>query len=583
MVLGQSAASKVYCVGGYEGFVGDHHVGLDKLLTTMGTDGLHLLKSKSNGDIYGPDGLIAKDDLVLIKINCQWGQRGGTNTDLVKYLIQTIVQHQDGFVGEIVVVDNGQGRGQFDWPEANAEDTTQSIQDVVDSFGNQNISTFLWDNIRSRNVKEYDQGSLDDGYVSESIPDPYTNMRFNYPKFRTRSGTYVSLKKGIWDPDSATFSNERMKLINFPVLKSHSGAGVTACIKHYMGFVSQSIQDNHSYIWNGGLAAEMAQIRFPTLNILDAIYVNPHPAESQNSGPDTPYPRAFKANRIFASLDPVALDYWATRNVLLSITRALGYTSYTSMNPDDSRGIFNQYLTNSMNTLHQNGRQATMNPSEIIVHTSFPKINDNVSNFISVPQESTCFIYPNYTGSKPSGVYPAQLSDWTATGYLIGMCLNSQLETTDTTPTIIDAKTGDLKLRDKTIVLFGGPLVHSAVYFYEKSRIAPAYWGIENYTNYWYRFDGTRIDATAMPSSQVGKNQDMFIVESFNDGNSNRVLIIYGYGWRGTFAGGKFFKFIIYPNIDAYTMSYYVFKWTDQNGDGFVDLDEISTTPMAAG
>ena len=60
-------------------------------------------------------------------------------------------------------------------------------------------------------------------------------------------------------------------------------------------------------------------------------------------------------------------------------------------------------------------------------------------------------------------------------------------------------------------------------------------------------------------------------------------MIIYGYEWKGTFAGGKFFKFIMHPNIDNYTGAYYVFKWTDNNGDSFVDLDEISTTPISQG
>jgi hypothetical protein len=55
-------------------------------------------------------GLIAKDDFVIIKVNCHWNERGGTNTDLVKALIQVIVDHPDGFTGEIIVADNGQAR-----------------------------------------------------------------------------------------------------------------------------------------------------------------------------------------------------------------------------------------------------------------------------------------------------------------------------------------------------------------------------------------------------------------------------------------------------------------------------------------
>ena len=77
---------------------------------------------------------IARDDIVLLKINSQWSDRGGTNTDLLQDLIQTIIDHPDGFSGEIVIADNGQGYGSMDHRENNAENQSQSTQDVVDMF-----------------------------------------------------------------------------------------------------------------------------------------------------------------------------------------------------------------------------------------------------------------------------------------------------------------------------------------------------------------------------------------------------------------------------------------------------------------
>jgi hypothetical protein len=196
-------------------------------------------------------------------------------------------------------------------------------------------------------------------------------MRFNYPKFRTQSGTSISLKRGIWIPESRAYSSERLKLINFPVLKSHSLAGVTACIKHYMGVVSQSMADNHPFILNGGLAAEMAQVRFPTLNILDAIYVNPHPLEGRNVGPSTPYSRAIKTDQIVAGLDPAAIDYWSGKSILVPAAQSLGYTSYSSLDPDNPTDMvwFHNYLTESVRAISAAGRQATMDPSRIKVYS----------------------------------------------------------------------------------------------------------------------------------------------------------------------------------------------------------------------
>ncbi|MFC1506248.1 hypothetical protein ACFLQ6_04160, partial [Thermoproteota archaeon] len=206
------------------------------------------------------------------------------------------------------------------------------------------------------------------------------------------------------------------------------------------------------------------------------------------------------------------------------------------------------------------------------------------SEVIETSVNDVCFVYPDYQGVKPPNVGYAALSDWTSIGFIIGMCSNSQNETLDTDSMIVDTGTGMIILDNSTIILFGGPLVNAPVNYYETNRIAPLYWQNIGGTYYWYVANGTRIDETGMPFSQIAAgNQDMFVVESFLDCSDNKIFTIYGYGWKGTFAGGKFFKFVVYPDIDSYTDSFYVFKWTDDNSDGFVDLDEIDTTPIVSG
>jgi hypothetical protein len=57
------------------------------------------------------------------------------------------------------------------------------------------------------------------------------------------------------------------------------------------------------------------------------------------------------------------------------------------------------------------------------------------------------------------------------------MFSNSQNETTDTNPTVINTGTGMIILSDGKFLLFGGPLVNAAGYYYENNRVAPVYWG----------------------------------------------------------------------------------------------------------
>ena len=134
--------------------------GMQEMIALMGRNSLPFYQSARPGATQGQAGLIARDDVVLIKINCQWNQRGGTNTDLLRSLIQAILAHPDGFQGEVVVADNGQDQygaffegGSFDWLANNAEDRTQSVQKVVDSFSAEGrVSTFLRDTITGKRV-----------------------------------------------------------------------------------------------------------------------------------------------------------------------------------------------------------------------------------------------------------------------------------------------------------------------------------------------------------------------------------------------------------------------------------------------
>jgi hypothetical protein len=135
-------SSNLFFVENASGVDGNMDGAVSALFGLMENHGLLFFKTVSN-----PTGLIGRDDVVLIKVNCQWPERGGTNTDLIKSIMTKIVNHPEGFTGEIVVADNGQGRGSLDWTESNAFNHSQSVKDVVEMFPSHRISTWLWDAI----------------------------------------------------------------------------------------------------------------------------------------------------------------------------------------------------------------------------------------------------------------------------------------------------------------------------------------------------------------------------------------------------------------------------------------------------
>ncbi|NHJ46631.1 MAG: DUF362 domain-containing protein [Asgard group archaeon] len=342
---------------------------IEDLFELMGTNGLLFYQSPTSDLTQGPAGLIAPDDVVLIKNNCQWSERGGTNTDLIYELIQIILDHPDGFTGEIVIADNGQGRGRMNWGRANAEDHSQSAQTVANNFSSlgHDVSTYLWDTIKNREVDEYSDGDNQDGYVVFDSADPESGIYVSYPKFNTTFGTSISFKNGIWN---GTDYEQKLKIINMPVLKTHSGFGVTAAMKHYMGVQSQGVANGHQTIATGSMGTLMAELGIPTLNILDAIWINANPAPSIGNGPSTGYGDATRVNIIMASLDPIALDYWAAKHILLQAAILTEETGTHTISPDNTlrsglEEAFGVWLNLSKSELLLAGYNVTSNESEM--------------------------------------------------------------------------------------------------------------------------------------------------------------------------------------------------------------------------
>jgi len=154
--------------------------------------------------------------------------------------------------------------------------------------------------------------------------------------------------------------------------KSHRGFGVTACVKHYMGVVSDKLTRSlgaraHNTVGIGGMGTEIVETRFPVLNIIDAIWVNAVPRR----GPGTPYNIAMRVNVIAASRDPVALDYWAAKYILMKVAELEGYSDLSTMDPDNTnRGSFGSWLRLSMDEITRAGYQSTMDEDHMNIYVS---------------------------------------------------------------------------------------------------------------------------------------------------------------------------------------------------------------------
>ncbi|MCL2616045.1 MAG: DUF362 domain-containing protein, partial [Defluviitaleaceae bacterium] len=337
---------------------------------TDGTDDvMRRLTAAMTGRGYDFYSMIRRDDVVLLQINAQWAERGGTNTDLIGLVIRAILDHPDGFIGEIIVADNGQAQfgsdgqgGSLDWAQSNAQDTSRSTITVIREFQEQGyfVTGVLWDKFTLVRVDEFSEGDNNDGFVVEDFVRD-TGFEISYPKFITEFGTHVSFRHGIWDPYYEIYHEDRLKVINMPVLKSHFIFQQTGAVKGYMGTVSDRLTGGrpHNSVGMGGMGTQMAHTRMPVLNIMDMIWIAP------DRGPAAPFDRAVQVNLIAASTDPVALDVWATTNVLIPQAERFPGGRAAAMSPQGTEpGTFGHWLGLSLNEMLAAGYNFTMCPDE---------------------------------------------------------------------------------------------------------------------------------------------------------------------------------------------------------------------------
>jgi len=337
----------------------NHHEGLDALLNLIGSHGLKLYLCDEETDLGGKDGLIDRSDVVLIKVNAQWKYRGCTNSDVMKGLIQRILEHPDGFDGEIVLFENGQGGGSFDcdtmwggrYPDtgvhANAEDESHCFSYLVDTvFADPRVSKYLLDPIRKTFISKEDHST--DGYRKL--------LDISYPCFTTAKGNRVELREGIWN---GIDYDEHIKLINLPVLKHHAGCGITGALKSFYGVLS--MEDGKSperhYEELGQHCGEMiARVRAPVVNILDCIWV------TQVTWAGYPPENTTRLDQLLASIDPVALDYWAAKHLLYPIDNNVEH------NPDRF-AVLRNHLAQAQGLINTEGgirgQKVTMDESNI--------------------------------------------------------------------------------------------------------------------------------------------------------------------------------------------------------------------------
>lgn len=198
------------------------------------------------------------------------------------------------------------------------------------------------------------------------------------------------------------------------------------------------------------------------------------------------------------------------------------------------------------------------------------------STYPDMVNEPVTIIYPSDALEKARDCQPASYCDWSVATILLSR-LENVTETLDKDVLVVNQTDGSLLLESgASVITVGGPLVNPVVSYYESNE-APSYDSSPVkcvIVDDWFEFQTKdEMPIIGMNYGDVDYGVDYFVIEMFRDGRGRNVCIFYGFGWKGTFAAGKYFD----RNFDSLISgeeSWIIGQWVDTNLDGFVNCPE---------
>jgi hypothetical protein len=351
----------------------------------------------------GIEAVVGPDDVVLVKVSAQWWNQGMTNVAAVKRLVERVLA-RPGFHGEVIVFENvhfrladGSGLARA-WTRPSERNVDvpgwTRLGDLVEHFAGQAVSFVGL--VDGGSHAEHDSAWHDEGHAHGwyggdgrgpiaageerdgyrwdfddifSVPRSRVDAArtpLTWPVFTSpRSGVTVDLRDGLYRRVGGKRGPVTQKLtwITMTTANEHPNTGYTGCCKSAMGIVDMSagrlgtdprIRDYQSVhhfgapdaMWRmGGPLAHFARrVRRPNLYLTVAEWVASTPAGAPPDS-DTRERRlaadcARQLRTVVAGTDPVAMDTWVVRHLLMP----LGGADHASIDLDSPDSTVVKFL-----------------------------------------------------------------------------------------------------------------------------------------------------------------------------------------------------------------------------------------------
>jgi hypothetical protein len=219
--------------------------------------------------------------------------------------------------------------------------------------------------------------------------------------------------------------------------------------------------------------------------------------------------------------------------------------------------------------------------------------------FLDAAQGGTYFISGDPSHS------PETAYDSLSAGILYGLSQNPQsfgFDTSSAWVTQTGFDRGRLLLDGKRVVTMGGYGNNWIERYYEITAFSTGEPCVKGYcgtpihvlpnpnTNAYEFYDRTQNTVVASQAFSTDLSHNdlvvIMVVHPFDvpGGTGDDVLIVYGITWRGTWAGGIYYKDVLWETAESEYFAgfnYVILQWTDSNGDTYPTSNELSI--VAAG
>jgi hypothetical protein len=328
----------------------------------------------------GIGSVVGADDIVLVKVSAQWWNQGMTNVAAVKRVVERIIDLR-GFTGEVILIENthfrladgsGLARAFTHVSERNVDvPGWNKLGDLVPHFerlgapvsfvglvdaGPSSLSGDSWHDpghlhgtyggdgrgpIADGEERDGYRWDLENGFRVRRSAVRVVQTPLTWPVFTSpRTGTIIDFRHGAFRRvgDRRVAADRPVRWISVTTANEHAATGFTGCCKSAMGVVDMSagrlgtdprIRDYASVhyighpeaLWRmaGPLAHFARTVRAPDLYLAVAEWIGMTPAagRSDDLDPRLEASAAVRAGTVAAGVDPIAVDQWLVRNLLM--------------------------------------------------------------------------------------------------------------------------------------------------------------------------------------------------------------------------------------------------------------------------